>query len=168
MRESAGSTWTIEAIIFFILLFAAFLSLVIQYSRAYIVKNEVLTIIEKYEGADTAKDIIGNYVADQGYKTKSSCPVGDGTGSEPDWYGAVNYDEYERAQAGQKYYFCIRENYVDVDVTSNTGDRVQKRKYFYEVVFFYKFNLPILGELNTFRVTGETKSFVGADNRLLS
>ena len=149
MRESVGSTWIFESIIFFILIFAAFLSLVIQYSRAYIVKNEVLTILEKYEGASISKELIGNYLEEQGYKTKGSCPTGDG------WYGAIDYDNLKASNSKEKYYYCIQES-------------TKNHRVYYNVVFFYKFNLPILGELNTYRVVGETKSFVGADNRLLS
>lgn len=169
MRESTGSTWAVEAIIFFILLFAAFLSLVIQYSRAYIVKNEVLTILEKYEGAESSKNIIGNYILNQSYKARGSCPVGDGSGSESDWYGATDYYTYEKSQKGKKYLFCIQKNAVTIKRTNSYNGRDEtKIKVFYNVIFFYKFNLPILGELHTYRVTGETKSFVGADNQLLN
>ncbi len=168
MREVTGSTWAIEAIIFFILIFAAFLSLVIQYSRAYIVKNEVLTILEKYEGADSSRDIIGNYVLNQSYKARGYCPVNDGSGSDPDWYGASDYSTYEVAQRGKKYLFCIQKHEISIDRTSSlTRTNETKVKVFYNVIFFYKFNLPILGELHTYRVTGETKSFVGADHKLL-
>ena len=50
MREVSGSTWVFQLMIIFILIFACFLCLVINYSKAYRVKNEVLSIIEKYEG----------------------------------------------------------------------------------------------------------------------
>ena len=154
MRESVGSTWTIQAVIFFILIFSAFLSLVIQYSKAYIIKNEVLTILEKYEGAESTKTIIGDYVRNQGYKTRGACP------QEPDWYGAVDYDVYEKAVSGKKYYYCIKKN-------SLKTSKKNKYKYYYNVVFFYKFNLPIFGELHTYRVVGETKAFPGANKTII-
>ena len=167
MRESVGSTWTIQAVIFFILIFSAFLSLVIQYSRAYIVKNEVLSIIEKYEGARSSREIMINYVKNQGYKTKAVCPEADE--AESKWYGLENYESnFEEAVKGKKYLFCIQQHEVVVDKTNAlVGNNETVRKVYYNVIFFYRFNLPILGELHTYRVTGETKSFIGADKRLL-
>ena len=50
MREVSGSTWVLQIMLIFILIFACFLTLVINYSKAYRVKNEMLSIIEKYEG----------------------------------------------------------------------------------------------------------------------
>ena len=164
MKQSMSSTVTIQVIIFFILIFAAFLSLVIQYSKAYRVKNEVLMILEKYEGyTSTSSDIIDNYLWNQSYKTTGSCSNEDG---ENTWYG-INGTDFEVARTGEKYSFCIQENKV---VKKNKRGDVKSTVYYYNVIFFYKFNLPIVGELNTFRVTGKTKSFVGADevNKLLS
>ena len=148
MKESIESTWTVQSIIFFILIFAAFLSLVIQYSKAYLVKNEVLNILEKYEGAQSSKEIIGNYLLDQAYKTKGKCSTEDG------WYGAIDYTSYEAAEEGKNYLFCIQKE--------TTNNRI-----YYNVVFFYKFNLPIIGDITTFRVVGKTKTFKGADNQFI-
>ena len=49
MREVTGSTWSFQIIIIFILIFACFLSMVLTYSKAYTIKNRMLTIVEKYE-----------------------------------------------------------------------------------------------------------------------
>ena len=49
MKEVYGSTWTLQLMIGFILLFVAFLTLTITYSKVFKLKNEVLSIIEKYE-----------------------------------------------------------------------------------------------------------------------
>ena len=64
MRETIGTTWTFQLIIIFILIFACFLSLVISYSRAYAIKNEALSVIEKYEGVSTESgQILNNYLS---------------------------------------------------------------------------------------------------------
>ena len=41
---------------------------------------------------------------------------------------------------------------------SNTTENV--RQYVYNVVVFYKFDLPVLGDLATFAITGQTKAII--------
>ena len=63
MRESIGSTWILQLIIVFILLFVSFLTLSLSYSKSYKVKNETLSVIEKYEGlTQDSVSIINNYL----------------------------------------------------------------------------------------------------------
>ena len=50
MRESVGSTWIFQLAIIFILIFSAYLAITINYSKTFKVKNEVISILEKYEG----------------------------------------------------------------------------------------------------------------------
>ena len=165
MKQSISSTWSLQVVIFFILIFAAFLTLVIQYSKAYRVKNEVLTILEKYEGlSTTSRDVIANYLANQSYNTYGSCNT-----DEEGWYGAIDKESFEKAKKGEKYLFCIKENELCARRDKETS-KCKSYKYYYNVTFFYKFHLPVLGELNTFSVAGKTKTFLGVDkkNRLLA
>ena len=66
MRESIGATWILQLVIIFMLIFVAFLALSVNYTKAYKIKNEVVTIIEKYEGVSSKKEgsieIINNYL----------------------------------------------------------------------------------------------------------
>ena len=149
MREVSGSTWVFQLMIIFILIFACFLCLVINYSKAYRVKNEMISIIEKYEGVSpTSEDIINNYLLRESYVTLGSCPTNE------EWYG-VNIDNggYETARRGTQYHYCFKYSY--------TADR----QIYYDIIVFYKFNLPIIGELMTFQVNGTTETFVGDLNR---
>ena len=50
MREVSGSTWVFQIMILFILIFACFLTLVLNYNKAYRVKNNMVSIIEVHEG----------------------------------------------------------------------------------------------------------------------
>ena len=49
MRETIGNTFIIKLVIVFTLLFSAFLALAISYNKVFRMKNEVLSIIEKYD-----------------------------------------------------------------------------------------------------------------------
>ncbi|MEG0977149.1 MAG: hypothetical protein RSF02_01180 [Bacilli bacterium] len=158
MRETVSTTWTFQLIIIFILIFACFLTLVISYSKAYSIKNSVITIVEKYEGiTPTSRDIISNYLDNSGYRTMGSC-----TKKEKDtrtWYGITADNQFEDVVDNKKYLYCVAETKVYNENNQN------EFKVYNELKFFYKFNLPFLGELKTFVVNGRTSVFFGNDTR---
>ncbi len=143
MKATISLTTLFKAMIAFILLFAAFLTLSITYNRAFRLKNEVLSIIEKYEGVTRKSlNLVNNYLTNSRYNTKSSCRMGD--------YGATSLTELKLVQVtnekDKNYYYCLTES-VDS----------KNKKINYRIRVFFKFNLPILGELMTFSISGETK-----------
>lgn len=146
MRQAIGSTWIMQLVIVFMLLFVAFLALTINYTKAYKIKNEVVSILEKYEGPNSGENgsisIVNNYLRYHGYRSVGSC--------SDDSFGATSLDSSTLvpAIAGNKYYYCVRR----VGTSTQTfPDRVN-----YELELFFRFNLPLLGDIFTFRVTGET------------
>ena len=139
MRESISESWTIQIVAAFILLFVAFFALIISYSKCFKVKNEVVSIIEKYEGltADSEK-IIKEYLVSTNYKGYGNCPTTDILES--------NYKGYEEVNTGSnKYKYCIKANLVSNGTLVN-----------YEVVLFYSFYIPVFGNIATFEVKGTT------------
>jgi len=50
MRHSIGGMWLLQLMVLFIFLFAAYIILTLNYSRTIKIKNEVVSMIEKYEG----------------------------------------------------------------------------------------------------------------------
>lgn len=148
MRESVGTTWTFQLIIIFILIFACFLALVISYSRAYSIKNEALNVVEKYEGINTeSAQILNNYLSLSGYKDKGKCPS--------EWWGAIDLNGmYEKSNSSNEYYYCFQE------------EGAPNGLVLYNVRFFYKFNLPVIGDITNFKVDGQTTAFKGSNNRI--
>ncbi len=148
MREAFGSTWTFQLVLIFMLIFACFLTLVISYSKAYSLKNEALSIVEKYEGVTTTSlEIINNYFHENGYRTKGDCPEG--------YMGAVDLEgNYSKVDSGNKYYYCFQE------------EKSEKGTIYYNIRVFFKFNLPVIGDITTFKIEGRTNPFIGNDNRL--
>lgn len=148
MRESIGSTWTLQLVIAFILLFVGFLTLSLGYSKSYKVKNETLSIIEKYEGLTTdAVTIINNYLVYNNYNVKGKCP--DNT-----WYGINNLsvNTIEKADSKTKYYYCVKKIHS------------KGNYYYYEINTFFKFNLPIVGDFATFTIEGSTADIQSQDS----
>lgn len=158
MRESIGSTWVFMLVIVFILLFVSFLTLALTYSKSFKTKNELINIIEKYEGvsSDSVK-VINNYLSYTGYDIKGQCPS-DNTGK---WLASTNLkaNTLVKAQNGQEYFYCVRRDYTTKPVKGGKSKKNLKSVY-YEIVIFYRFNLPIIDTVTKFKVDGLTGDIV--------
>lgn len=155
MRESIGGTWITQLVIVFIFVFVAFLALSLNYSKAFRVKNETLTFIEKNEGFTTKTiERINNYLIYSGYTTTGKCQEGS--------FGILNLNSstvhsVTSAEKNKQYYYCV----------SKVGSSTTNFKYraYYKVKLFFKFNLPVVGDIFTFDINGQTKDIIyPADN----
>lgn len=153
LRESIGATWLYSLVIVFMLLFVGFLTLALSYSKSFKTKNEIISIIEKQEGVSTnTVEVINKYLTYNGYGTMGNCPSG-----ESGWKGATSLEKsnLSPAKSNQKYYYCIRRQFVS-NPTKNGRGSTNSQKVFYDVIIFYKFNLPVINTLTTFKVDGST------------
>ena len=149
MKESIGATWVMQLVIAFIFLFVAFLAITISYSKSFKVKNEATSIIEKYGGFnDVSKGIIDGYLQSSGYSNRGHCNIDkNGQIKGITDFGANPVD----ATKGGRYLYCVRKESIRDDVISNV---------YYEVTFFYKFDLPLVGNSVSFQITGKTTDMV--------
>ena len=157
MRETIGSTWTFQLIFGFILLFVSFLAVTISYSKAFRIKNEITSIIEKYGGYTTqSAELINNYVKSLGYRNMGVCSKKD----DSDALGITNIDAEtkEGVQKNKRYYYCIKKEQIWNGQISNV---------YYEVTFFYKFDLPNIGDITTFKIKGKTTDMTGSKRDLI-
>ena len=65
MKESIGGTWLLGLVVVFIVLFASFIAVAINYTKAFRVKNEIINIIERDEGFITEKDANGGQTTEE-------------------------------------------------------------------------------------------------------
>lgn len=154
MRESIGGTWIVGIVIVFIVLFTSYLALSVNYSKAFKVKNGIISIIEESEGlTDAAQEKINKYLNNSGYYVYGACTKVDiDYGDESESANGKLEGKLPQATTGvnsNKYKYCVYTREVD--------DNVLKRKY-YRVTVFFKFDIPILDNVFTFPVTGETKA----------
>ncbi len=162
MREAIGGTWLTQIIIIFMLIFVAFLALTLNYTKAFKMKNDIITIIEEREGITNNKNgklngsisLINNYLEKNGYTLLRACP--EGSYGVSDLHSeAMNY--IDKGQNTKRYYYCITK--------FRAPSTNYKGKVYYQVAISLKFNLPILGDLFTFEVTGNTEDItIPADN----
>lgn len=151
MRETFGSTWTMQLMFSFTLLFVCFLAVTISYSKAFRIRNEVISIIEKNGGYTTgARQIIDDYIKNTGYTASGNCSY------EPTkkTYGIKDLNGTTSSRvlissgnSNQKFLYCISRDYAN---------SIQVSDVIYEVTMFYKFNLPIVGEITSFTIEGKT------------
>ena len=149
MKESFGSTWTMQLMFGFTLLLVSFLAVNISYSKSFKIRNEVTSIIEKNGGFTTeAKEIINDYIRNSGYKSTGKCPYHSGdleygisdlaSGVTPTQITLTNNDNY---------FYCIKKHNANNSQVTDIN---------YEIIMFYKFNIPLFGDFATFTVKGKT------------
>ena len=141
MRESTGGAWLFGLVITFMVIFVGFLAVMISYSIAFKTKNEVVGIIEKYEGfvdgnytgdeADASPNsvwLINNYLVNSGYANKGACSCATNDSTNNYCYGATDLGDYsrlEKAEVSKKnYFYCI--NFVN----SGKDDYGRRMGYF--------------------------------------
>ena len=150
MREAIGGTWLFGLVITFIVFFASFLAVSINYSKAFNVKNNVVDLISKYEGNNPcARKHIESYLRTTGYLVAGRCPEVDPS-TKKCLYTGYSSDGRVITDNTTKTYYWIRN-----DMTDNTSTMDKK---FYRVVIFFKIDLPMFGDIATFRINGETES----------
>lgn len=152
MRQAIGGTWLIQLMLVFILLFVAYIILMINYNKVIKTKNEVINFVEKYEGLnDESLELVNDYLKYVGYNGKGVCS------SKNNVYGVygatdLNSNFLEEAVYGKEYYYCVKK----YKGSHNTN--------YYQVSLFYKFNIPIFGDLTSFNVKGSTAHFKAFDD----
>ena len=144
MREAIGGSWLFSIVLTFIVLFSSFLAISINYSRAFSVKNELLSYIERNEGFSTTGDSTINCTDNstqcqiQKYLKKASYNISDSIKC-PDIYDDYNGNPTYSQSGG----YCIKK-------TCTSGGT------YYTVTTFVRIELPILWSGFNVPITGQT------------
>lgn len=157
MKEPVGGFSLFNIVIVFVLLFAGYVSLSINYSKAYNVKNEIINIIKNQGGICTSesssknnncynfKEQITDYFQEASYRSSGDCPK-----SENEDYPWIGYSRTgELIEDGKNAAFCVHP--ISVSANSELPNAV-----YYQVKVFYQLDLPIINKLFDFTITGET------------
>lgn len=164
MREAIGGTWLFQIVIVFVLLFAGFMCLTINQSKAFNVKDRIIQTIQSYNGIDLESECqddskgplceISSYLIDSAYRTTGNCDsIGDDDG-----YTYVGFSK-EGKKAQKNAAFCIAK--IDsggIRPDNDFASELPSSVAYYRVVVFYQLDLPIFHELFNFRIKGDTKT----------
>ena len=155
MKESIGGVSLFNLVIFFVLLFAGYISYSLNYTKAYNVKNELVNIIKNQGGVCTSSSSsesnnchnfavqINDYFSDVSYHSQGNCPSG--------WVGYKRNGEL--ATDGQNVAFCVKGIKRTTGAISNSE---LPKSYIYKVKLFYQLDIPIIRNLFKLSVDGET------------
>ncbi len=164
MREAIGGIPIFQIVVVFILLFTGIMCLTINRSKAFGVKDEIITIIETESNGSasfTLDEHVNSLIAEQlktvGYRTTGTCPEG---------YKGYNRDGGDASNNNAAY--CIRINQVDSVFYKDAQDKCSNSKCkptsndfpgmaYYDIILFYQLDIPIVREMFNFKVTGSTK-----------
>lgn len=178
MREAIGGISIFQIVIVLILLFTGIMCLTINHSKAFGVKDEIITIIENetlggnastdqpnYGISDTMLQKIVAQLDKAGYHTEGYCPT-DKTYAGYDRNGVL-------VNRGKKASFCLRANKVDDEFEQDaknvcktgvcqTTENEFPPMVYYDVVLFFQLDIPLINYLFNFNLKGTTKIMFGS------
>ena len=160
MRDAFGGVANLAIIIVFLTLVSGYLALNVNYTKAFRVKNKIISTIEEYEGnckieATNVCDLkIQSYMNSLGYNAPY-LNVKNGTGKNVD--ASENQNEWD---CGNGAGYCIKEVPIN-DISVGNAEDTKKRSYF-KVVTQINIDIPIINRIlpKIFEVRGDTKPIV--------
>lgn len=144
MRDAFGGIVNIVIIVVFLTLVSGYLAFNVNYTKAFRVKNKIISTFEEYEGncdneSSACNTKIQNYMKELGY-------------SAPDFN--LTSEGYTC-----KYGYC----YKKIEVTTGDVSETKQRAY-YKIVTQINIDIPIINKilpgLKIFQVSGDTKPIV--------
>ena len=140
MKDAIGGSLLLNMVVLFSSIIILFFAGIMAYSKAYKIKNRIIEEIEKHAGYDSNVVLeINNDLDNAGYRVATRQQVRSKCGTN-------NLNESE-------YFYCVYlKSCGEYDEFNNCiGQR------HYEVITYVHFQFPVIGDLLTFPVRGETR-----------
>ena len=172
-----GGSLLLYIVIIIVGIISAFLVSSIAYSKAFKVKNRIISIIEKYDGkcfnsTDTATGLnydncyheIDNELKDIGYSSNISKSCRDIELDIDNSYGIVSIEKvYPVINYNSGHKYCVYKYTLcdtsRADSTTLKCDSSSNKTYYYKVIAFMHFDIPLINQVLEFEVSGENKTF---------
>lgn len=148
MKHAIGSGWMLGFVATFIVLFSAYLAISVNYTKAFKVKNRIISLIEENEGFTRSSDVKESGTDIDKIKNKAKQTTEDKVYLYLNEIG-YNYSDIncpDSIGAGNDYPggYCIKK------ITATQGS-------YYKVATFISLELPIIWIKINVPITGETK-----------
>ena len=171
MREGIGGIQLFLIVIILILVFAGIMSLTINHSNAFAVKDQLVSILEDAGGLDITSECrlgeCNTNIKDQqtlqniidaldsySYRQQGNCDSITISNNAK----MVGYQRTgEITMSGKKSSFCIVKIDSNKDKIDSNKDDGTLKGYYYKVYVFYQLDIPVLHSIFNFRSVGETK-----------
>ena len=150
MRDGIGSVILITIIIVFIVCASSYLAYNVNYTKAFRMKNKIISIYEDYDGvcSSSCEDEIYQYASDLGYSPAS-----------------LDCGSYE-ARPTDKPLYCVKKITVNTEAAhpGNPGKVIEDKigTHYYKIVTRININIPIFDNIFGARflyINGDTKLF---------
>lgn len=159
MRDAFGGLVNIAIIVVFMTIVSGYLAFNVSYTKAFKVKNKIISVYEEYDGCDgifetKCENEIDNYIQGIGYNTK-----------DPNLNNSnvLNYESTSSVgSTGEKCRkgYCV----IEFKEADDPNDRINKIYRSFRVVTVVYLDIPIINNImsgmDMFQVTGDTKKMV--------
>ena len=138
MKTAIAGTWVYAIVLVFMVIMIAYVAITINYANTFEMSADVIKIIEEGEGFNSkTRPKIEQYLKCNMNTLNKDCIIG------------VNGSTYTKITGSDnsKYDYCISRKKMTMD---------GKTTIYYQVSVFFDFSLPVLGDLWSFNVPGET------------
>ena len=153
MKDAIGGVFTLQAIVIALVIIMCLMAFAVNYSKAFRLKNEIRSIIEKHEGlTKEARVEINNTVRNYQYFLDEKYQ---------EYCNDMGYDTYTGidSEGGSGVRFCIKREYAN-----NMGEINQAPDYrsaYYSLETFVNIAVPIVNNVipftsTLFSINGET------------
>ena len=153
MKESIGVLSLTNIVILFILVFTGYLCIMLNQTKAYNVKNEIITIIQKHNGlGDDALTEIKEYMDKVGYRSTGRCDTVDNNDGSITSKAIQTSGELTDSDKGM---ICITTHSINYNLNDPTGQFPNAA--YYDVKVFFALDMPIINSVFKFNLRGNTK-----------
>lgn len=171
MKEGIGGIQLFLIVVILVLTFAGIMSLTINQSNAFAIKDQLVSILESAGGFDTSAECVSGScntsIRDQetlqkiidsldsnSYRQTGNCNgIEESLNEHTDKAEVVGYTRTgEKTISGRKDSFCI----AKIPAQKSGSDDTLKG-YYYQIYVFYQLDIPIINSIFNFRAIGETK-----------
>ena len=150
MKDAISNAVVIQIIIIFLVIINSYLAFSVNYTRAFRIKNNIVSTIERYEGLTReAHNQIEEMMANAGYSISDSYLTK---------CGASGYEVIRNSNGTGG--FCAK-----ISIVGNAAGEYQGT--YYSVVTYVNIDLPFLNKIlpvfaNAFAIKGETKTILSS------
>ena len=141
MKTAISVTLVYATVLIFMVILIAYVTIQINYARAFEISENMIKAIEEYEGFNpSSRQIIDNLIKNNTHTVMGGCNAKEGE-------MGVTGTNVETSPKTGIYNYCISR-------TSMTVNGVTK--CYYRLNIYFSFGLPVLGDIFKFKIPGET------------